>query len=782
MEGDEFSREDAIVNLFNTSGVGKVTLLLHTPKGEIEVTRKRKRGKSTTRGSSPLSVKVGNKTLEDEEAEAVLEKTLGMPIKEISNSIFLHQEALRAILSDDPKERSRSIDKMLGMEEIRSLVEALASKRNVATALKQLQSGIETLRRDKVQFAIMRREEVEKAKKELLEHGHSEDDFDTVGQVKRASALLEGSSSLKAKYNSQATIPSHPGTDVLSIGRFIEAMDLAIRSIDRDRSAAMQSVYKEKVKLENLKDQIIKAKAEFQQLREASKDNLEDTKNRLETEAKSLARTIDELTRASSGLNSVLSALARAQDRLSAIRSSRTTIESRISDIEKAVGSEEAQSNLIAKLANESAEIERNLETLGSLEKLLDSALDYITVSKPEKCPVCEQTILPENVILLIRKNVGVSVGKEVSSLKVQRKGLTSQIHDLENSLKELKELRGRLREEAERERKALTEAETETRLKLQSDVSFQIQSMKTEFNNAEAETHRLKEDLNQRNSRLGEVKSELDRLKSVGDRLAAAVRRAQGELDSQSEESGLIDAIEEKIEETSKTEVELQATTELDDLKNRLDALEEVNDFSKSEVELDRIEREVPAATALINEREGRVSSLRELEASLASVKEVATEYERKSASNLIDSLEKSFNRYFQSLDPHDHFKKVRVEIEEGQPPLYSIRALGEDQSTYITTRFSSAQMNAAAIALFLAKHEKVSGDLGTILIDDPTQSMDGAHKNAVCKSISGLLRERQIILATQDEEVKRLTRDTSKGVKTFEFSNWTVEGPVIV
>src|SRR6266699_3810179 len=220
MEGDEFSREDAIVNLFNTSGVGKVTLLLHTPKGEIEVTRKRKRGKSTTRGSSPLSVKVGNKTLEDEEAEAVLEKTLGMPIKEISNSIFLHQEALRAILSDDPKERSRSIDKMLGMEEIRSLVEALASKRNVATALKQLQSGIETLRRDKVQFAIMRREEVEKAKKELLEHGHSEDDFDTVGQVKRASALLEGSSSLKAKYNSQATIPSHPGTDVLSIGRF----------------------------------------------------------------------------------------------------------------------------------------------------------------------------------------------------------------------------------------------------------------------------------------------------------------------------------------------------------------------------------------------------------------------------------------------------------------------------------------------------------------------------------------------------------------------------------
>ena len=155
--------------------------------------------------------------------------------------------------------------------------------------------------------------------------------------------------------------------------------------------------------------------------------------------------------------------------------------------------------------------------------------------------------------------------------------------------------------------------------------------------------------------------------------------------------------------------------------------------------------------------------------------------EYERKAVGNVIESLEKSFNHYFQSLDPHDHFKKVRVEIEEGQPPVYTVRALGEDQSTYITTRFSSAQMNAAAIALFLAKHEKVSGDLRTILLDDPTQSMDAAHKNAVCKSITGLLKERQVILATQDEEVKQLTEAAQKEVKTFEFSDWTVEGPVI-
>ena len=98
MEGDEFSREDAIVNLFNPQGVGKATLILQTPKGELEVTRKRKRGKSTSRGSSPLTVRVGKRTLEGKEAESHLEEVLGLPAGEISNSIYLHQEALRAIL------------------------------------------------------------------------------------------------------------------------------------------------------------------------------------------------------------------------------------------------------------------------------------------------------------------------------------------------------------------------------------------------------------------------------------------------------------------------------------------------------------------------------------------------------------------------------------------------------------------------------------------------------------------------------------------------------------
>ncbi len=780
MEGDEFSREDAIVNLFNTSGVGKVTITLHTPKGNLEVTRRRKRGKSTTRGSSPLTVKFGDKILEDEDAEALLEKSLGMPLDQISTSVFLHQEALRAILSDDPKERSRSIDKMLGMEEVRSFGEALSTKRNMTAAVKQLQIRMETLKRDKVQYAIMTRESVEKARTALIGKGYLETDLDLVKQVEHASAIIGKSSSLKEKLGFPGTIPTVPRADVVSVSKFIVEEDETLRSMDRRRTEALQSVYQEKAQLESLRGRLTQDLEEVRGLSLGSDQNLELART-LENEEASLGISIDDKNRASSALSSSVSALVRAQDRLVSIRSSKTSLEFSISKIEQAVGNEEAHGRLIAEQLNDLAAIEKTLEPLGSLEKLLDSALEYLAEAKSTKCPVCDQPISSENVVDLIKGKMTGTVSREIESLKTRKKTVSSQVHELEASLKELTGLRGQFLETKNRETSALKDAEKETGLKIENDLASQLQSKRTELQHAENEVNRAREKLNQTSSKLREVRARLDHLNNAKKRLAVLVLQAQKELDSKADEKELIGEIDRKVAGVSQLEKELKDTTELDALKKSLDVLEEINNFSKSEVDLDRIEREVPSATALIDSLQRRLSSLKDLEASLIALKEVVAEHEQKTAGGVIESLENSFNRYFQSLDPHDHFKKVRVEIEEGQPPIYSIRALGKEQSTYITTRFSSAQMNAAAIALFLAKHEKVSGELGTILLDDPTQSMDDAHKAAVCKSIIGLLKERQVLLATQDEEVRRLTSDAQKDARAFEFSDWSIKGPVI-
>jgi DNA repair exonuclease SbcCD ATPase subunit len=780
MEGDEFSREDAIVNLFNPSASGKVTLTLQTPKGEVEVSRTRKRGKSTTRGSSPLLVTTGEKVLEDEAAEAQLERILGLPVDEISNSIYLHQAALRAILSDDPKERSRSIDKMLGMEEIRSFAEALSTKRNMTVAIKALQTRIETLKREKVAFAEMTREKVDKDRKALIEKGYSQEELDIVRQIATASVVIAKSEALKAKFGFSGEIPKQPRANVVSLSEFLKEMDETLRLIDRRRSEALQSVYKNKVKLEGLEDQMGQASEEVRVLSEKAGSNL-DLAHNLATEEVSIAHSVAEKTKTFSGLNFIVSAMTRAHDRIESIRSSEGGLQSSASSIEQAVGTEETHDDLIAKNKHDLASIDQKIESLGSLEKLLDSALDYLSESKPTKCPVCEQAISPEKVIDQIRSGMSQTLRQEIGTLKTNKKTVSSQIQLLEASLKELKGLHLRLVEEKNREIAALREAETETGINLQNDLASQLQSKKDELEGLENDVTKTRDKLNQTTSRLREVKSELNRLDNAKSRLQATVAQAQKALKSESDEKKLVDELKEKIIETERLEDEFKVTLELDSLKKSLDDLGDLNEFSKSEVELDRIEKEVPNATALIDSLQTRLSSLTDFEASLVAIKEVLGEHEQKVASGVIQSLENSFNRYFQSLDPHQHFKKVQVEVEESQPPLYSIRAVGKEQSTYITTRFSSAQMNAAAIALFLAKCEKVSGEIGSVLLDDPTQSMDETHKVAVCKSVTDLLKDKQVILATQDEEIVRLTKDAQKGVKMFEFSDWTVKGPVI-
>ena len=780
MEGDEFSQEDAIVNLFNPSGTGIVTLTLQTPKGEVEVSRTRKRSKSTTRGPSPLFVRTGDKVLEDKDAEAHLKKTLGLPVDEISNSIYLHQAALRAILSGDPKERSRSIDQMLGMEEIRSFAEALSTKRNVNAAIKTLQTRIETLKRDKVQFAVMTRENVEKARKVLIEKGYSEDDLDVVKRRAIASAIATKSESLKTKFGYPGPIPKRPQADVVSLSGFLQEMDESLRSIDRRRTEALQSVYKDKARLESLRNQLSQASEEVQMLSEKSGINLELARS-LAAEETDLDNTVAERTKALSTLNSVVSAIIRAHDRIGSIRSSKTGLESSISKIEQAIGTAEAHEELIAKRRDNLSSIDQKLESLGSLEKLLTSALNYLSESNATKCPVCEHPISSDQVVSQIRSNMSATVSRDTESLKTSKKTISSQIHALEVSLKELKGLHVRLHDEKNRELTALEDAEREIGIKLQNDLDLQLHSQKEELQALEKDLSLVRDKLNQTSSGLREVRSEFDHLENAKTRLQSTLIQARKELSSSSEEKRMLDEFRVRIAETYQLENEFKDTAELDSLKKSLDDLRKLNEFSKSEVELDRIEKEVPNATALIDSLQNRLTTLRDFEASLVAIREVLAEHEQKVASAVIESLENSFNRYFQSLDPHEHFKKIQVEVEEAQPPLYSIRVVGKDQSTYITTRFSSAQMNAAAIALFLAKCEKTSGEIGSILLDDPTQSMDESHKVAVCKSITNLLKEKQVILATQDEEIMRLTKGAQKGVKTFEFSEWTVKGPAI-
>jgi len=170
--GGDFAREDALVSLFHKTKKASVQISLVDDDGsKIKVHRSKKMGKTTGRGGSTLQVEVGGKTLQDEDADAAIVKTIFDAVEEPATLFHLHQDSLRQILTADPKDRSRAIDKILGTFEIRDFVEALDIKRKLAVSFKKLEQQRSSLERDKVQVAATTRERLSKQREELETKG-----------------------------------------------------------------------------------------------------------------------------------------------------------------------------------------------------------------------------------------------------------------------------------------------------------------------------------------------------------------------------------------------------------------------------------------------------------------------------------------------------------------------------------------------------------------------------------------------------------------------------------
>ena len=176
LRGPDFRKEDAYVNLFNATKKAKATLTLVDGKEQIIVTRTRNMGKTTT-SSSSLEINHKGKTLFDDEAQEHLARVLGIEAGNFPRASYLHQEAIQQLISEEPKERSEAIDKILGTSEIRELAECLNVHRTIKSKVDGLNSRIQTLQRDKIQFAVNTRQRLNQKKTELLGKGYKQDDL-----------------------------------------------------------------------------------------------------------------------------------------------------------------------------------------------------------------------------------------------------------------------------------------------------------------------------------------------------------------------------------------------------------------------------------------------------------------------------------------------------------------------------------------------------------------------------------------------------------------------------
>jgi hypothetical protein len=154
-----------------------------------------------------------------------------------------------------------------------------------------------------------------------------------------------------------------------------------------------------------------------------------------------------------------------------------------------------------------------------------------------------------------------------------------------------------------------------------------------------------------------------------------------------------------------------------------------------------------------------------------------------------MFQSVEPTLDTLYGRLRPHPVLDSIRLEVgsydERGEVKFI---AYAPNASANVSTIFSSAQLNAVAVCLFLAMNLSMTrSQLGFALLDDPIQNMDDFNVLGLLDLLRGLLGKRQFFVSTHDEQigslVRRKLRPTESGPQTIvhHFAAYQSGGPVI-
>jgi DNA repair exonuclease SbcCD ATPase subunit len=121
-------------------------------------------------------------------------------------------------------------------------------------------------------------------------------------------------------------------------------------------------------------------------------------------------------------------------------------------------------------------------------------------------------------------------------------------------------------------------------------------------------------------------------------------------------------------------------------------------------------------------------------------------------------------------------------IEIDAGK---YEVLAVREHDSQAALSILNKGDLNCAALSIFLAlaTSKDLAHNLGFIVLDDPSQSLDAPHKERLTGLLARVLAERQLIIATSESDFMAQLRNNLAGPKkVYSLRNWSEHtGPEI-
>jgi DNA repair exonuclease SbcCD ATPase subunit len=651
------------VNANKIDQKARVTLKLKGSDGDYIVQRE----KHAKKRDSYLTFSTPNGEFEGDVAANKIYSIFGT-FEDFHRSIFLHQEAVRAILTENPEERDLALDRLFGLERTRELMSAIPITlvRNEYEKLDDEKTKIE----ERIKGATQQAEiEMERARREAVDMGLKKEDFNLSVCVKRFNQIIENASS--AAEDCGIEKPS-----------FLEP------STEDDVSKGLKKV---KELLKGCRMQI------------AATSRLNE-----------LQRNQRQLIQAKERLEDALAELKEATEEYEKMEKNWGTIE-QMERQEKALKKREG-------------ELKNKREDVDSTSRLVSDGIEVLSRQELKKCPICETKISPKNVLSRLKTKVSVTLKERLSKIDDERNKIREELPQLVDHKKEISKAKMKTKEAGQEKNKA--EEELGKILKSR----FKGKNLVEE---AEESLSKLEKDLKKAEKTLSKKNEILQGIEDSADICRAIVRVLEKESEY------------EKMRETFAEE-----DSQIEILKSQ------INEMSALFTRLQRISDAI--ATAQIN---------------------LAREF--------IDKGEKNISDYYSRICGHPFYNSVRIDINQRnvkgiQKNTYNIKAFNnkEGKETLISTRFSTGQMNCAALSIFLSLSSMLERRPKFVIIDDPSQNLDPEHKKSLVKVLHDVAFGSQVIIATQDAELEEEIKDSflpQGGYTHLRYEGWSKEGPII-
>lgn len=769
--GTEFQREDAIVNDFHTNEAAQVTLTLND--GTVITRSRKKRAKTSFGGKydSRLIVTRGGKEVGGEDAQALLDNLVTLSADEFGAVVHLRQETIRSFIQGTPAERSETIDKMIGLFHLRELISGLDPKA-VDKEVGQLEQRVADIERTMIQATTLSREMVTEQEAALEKAGVLREQINEAGVLagleEISNRLMELATSLGVP--AAAIGPLSANTARQAVNRAREAA----RELGEQRFGRYSQIERTIGQLTQLQSELERATKDLEALAGTDIKTLTAQRNTAAARKGELQEKLSRLNSRSSVLNQLKHRVEAAE---AALEKTHTRLRGLGTVIEAEAKLKKIQSEIEAVIAAEKTE--------GALETLLPAAAEYLERARPDRCPVCQQVIADLQVVIQrVQQDVRASE-------KAQR---AKELRDRWQELREAERKQDQIVKEIQETEQALTRQRKELgELKVELEKASKVPPSEPLANFVEqqlaavaAEIASAQQGTSDADITIATVDGQLRGLREKQERLQRLRQQVTAVLGIPADTENLVPPLQDRIKQNQEQLEELKNLAEaFPALDQVIDRVEQILGVLEARERLVRLEQKYPTAVKEKEALQRAIGKLNELKLGLQDIYQAATEHQRSVVGGALTTLQPVINACYSRIMGHPEYAELQIEPEEEKKGIYrywiAARNPAGTHSTYVITRFSTSQRNVAAVAIFLAMADYLPHNLDVLMIDDPTQSMDPEHRQAMAQFLAEKAKERQVVIATEDPAFAEMILQASEKPLHYALKPWTTEGVTV-